>query len=318
MKDYILSLIIPCYNVEDFIVDCVNSVILNIPPSLMPKVEIIIVNDGSTDNTLNILREITQAYTNIFIINKSNSGLSAARNDALDIAHGKYISFLDSDDVWLDKITDVLIQLEFIESDIIEFNSVRFNSYNDINKNKPIYRYLKKRKNLTHKKYKQVVFQNSQWMVWSRIYHKRTIGSLRFPEGVNYEDILFTSECYEKADNIFTMDVVGVGYRYVESSITSNPTIKELQSMRWLLTYCEGKFRELNDVNSYLLLANTYLCYSNIVFHVGSNFEDNYGVFIRNILLNDERYSLLPLMKKFKIKNYKTFTFMKKLIRNGH
>lgn len=90
--EYDISVIIPCYNVENYINECVDSV-LNQKGNL--KIEVICVNDGSTDNTLKLLKEYGDK---IKVIDKPNGGAAAARNTALDEAKGKYIFFLDSDD----------------------------------------------------------------------------------------------------------------------------------------------------------------------------------------------------------------------------
>ncbi len=90
----LVSVVIPAYNAEKTIEDCVNS-ILN---QTYNNFELIIVNDGSTDNTLELCEKIAQLDNRITIINKDNQGVSAARNDGIDKASGKYLLFVDSDD----------------------------------------------------------------------------------------------------------------------------------------------------------------------------------------------------------------------------
>lgn len=87
-----ISFIIPCYNAANFIEKCINSIYLNSP------YEIIAINDGSTDNTLQILKEIADKNKSLKIITKSNEGVLAARRDGWRIAKGKYICFVDADD----------------------------------------------------------------------------------------------------------------------------------------------------------------------------------------------------------------------------
>ena len=89
-----VSVIIPVYNVEKYLVDCLESVI----QQSMREIEIICVNDGSTDSSYDILSEYADKDPRILILNKENKGLSAARNTGLRKASGKYILFLDSDD----------------------------------------------------------------------------------------------------------------------------------------------------------------------------------------------------------------------------
>lgn len=92
-----ISVIIPVYNVEMYLEQCVNSVM----NQTLDDIEIICVNDGSTDNSLHILKELATKDKRLKIINQENLGLSEARNRGIKEAIGKYISFIDSDD-WID------------------------------------------------------------------------------------------------------------------------------------------------------------------------------------------------------------------------
>ena len=83
-----LSIIIPCYNVEKFIIPLLESLLKQ---SNGTSIEIICVNDGSTDNTLNCLKSLATGNNNLHIINQENSGPASARNSGLDIAKGEYI-----------------------------------------------------------------------------------------------------------------------------------------------------------------------------------------------------------------------------------
>ena len=94
MHEPLVSIIIPAYNVASSIVKCLNSVYAK----KKKKIEVIVVNDGSTDATLKLLRELHNEHNDLCIINQDNRGLSGARNAGLDYASGDYIFFLDSDD----------------------------------------------------------------------------------------------------------------------------------------------------------------------------------------------------------------------------
>lgn len=92
-----VTIIIPVYNVEKYLEKCLNSVICQ----TLKDIEIICVNDGSTDNSQQILKEYAQKDERIKIVDKKNGGLSSARNAGLDAATGEYCYFLDSDD-WIE------------------------------------------------------------------------------------------------------------------------------------------------------------------------------------------------------------------------
>lgn len=93
--DIFLSIIIPCYNVGTYLNHCINSLVKQDKSISM---EFIFINDGSTDQTLQLLNEFTVKDLRVVVIDKLNGGVSAARNDALKIAKGKYIYFVDGDD----------------------------------------------------------------------------------------------------------------------------------------------------------------------------------------------------------------------------
>ena len=103
-----LSIIIPMYNVSLYVEKCVRSCLRqDIPYS---EYEIILVNDGSTDNTLDIVQSIAREYPNIHIVDQENAGLSIARNVGLSKAAGEYVWFIDSDDWIEDNILSVVLE----------------------------------------------------------------------------------------------------------------------------------------------------------------------------------------------------------------
>ena len=93
-----ISIIIPMYNAKEYIARCLESVI----NQSFNNIEIIIVNDGSTDKSLEICRKYAEVDERIVILNKENNGVSVARNQGMNVATGEYIMFVDSDD-WIDE-----------------------------------------------------------------------------------------------------------------------------------------------------------------------------------------------------------------------
>jgi glycosyltransferase involved in cell wall biosynthesis len=108
-----ISVIVPVYNTERYLSSCIDSVI----NQAYSNIEVILVNDGSTDRSGNICDEYSQFDNRIKVIHQKNSGASTARNKGLDVATGDYIMFLDSDDYWvnscLEKIVDKLKKNKF-------------------------------------------------------------------------------------------------------------------------------------------------------------------------------------------------------------
>ena len=124
MKNIKISVIIPVYNVEKYIIECIESII----NQTFKDIEIIVVNDGSKDNSIKIVEEYL-SDKRLKIINKENRGLSSARNKGMKIARGEYIYFIDSDDFINEDVLEVLYKnLESERFDIIFSN---FSFYND-------------------------------------------------------------------------------------------------------------------------------------------------------------------------------------------
>lgn len=113
MREPLISIIIPVYNAEEFLEGCLDSIV----NQTYKNVEILCVNDGSTDGTLEILQEYAQNDDRVKIFNKSNEGASKARNYALEHANGEYIMFVDSDD-WIDEETCEIAVDAIINKDV--------------------------------------------------------------------------------------------------------------------------------------------------------------------------------------------------------
>lgn len=118
-----ISLIVPVYNVKDYLERCVKSILESCGSLFMDKVEIILVNDGSTDGSGDLCERIKSQYQNrICVIHKENGGLSSARNAGLDHANGQYAFFVDSDDwIEMDTIPRLMEQIDIANPDIVKF-----------------------------------------------------------------------------------------------------------------------------------------------------------------------------------------------------
>ena len=115
-----VSIVIPVYNVEKYLKQCLESVV----NQTLDKIEVICINDGSTDNSLNILKEYEKKYNNIIIIDQENKGPGFARNIGMKRASGKYIYFLDSDDyIELNAMEICFKECEINKLDFITFDS---------------------------------------------------------------------------------------------------------------------------------------------------------------------------------------------------
>ena len=118
-----ISIIIPVYNSRKYLHDCLYSIYEEKP--FLKNFEVIAVNDGSTDNSLNILKQYAEKYPNIIVINnKKNEGQSVARNTAISKARGEYLMFVDSDDtIEKSSLKKLLKQANVLQTDVIGYNA---------------------------------------------------------------------------------------------------------------------------------------------------------------------------------------------------
>lgn len=107
--DIFLSYIVPCYNVEKYLPRCIESLKKQFIPGF--GIEIIMVNDGSSDNSLALLQEFAESDSRVVVINQANQGVSASRNAGLQVAKGKYVFFLDSDDWLIEDASQILYEV---------------------------------------------------------------------------------------------------------------------------------------------------------------------------------------------------------------
>lgn len=117
MKEILISIIIPIYNIENYISECVNSIL----EQTFKEYEIILVDDGSTDNSPQICDELAKENESIHVIHKENGGLSDARNAGINSAQGKYLMFVDGDDFLYDNMCLEKIEKELGASDILQY-----------------------------------------------------------------------------------------------------------------------------------------------------------------------------------------------------
>lgn len=171
-----ISVIVPVYNVEKYLRRCLDSLV----NQTLSDYEVILVNDGSTDSSQEIIDEYVSKYPIIKAYKKENGGMSSARNMALDYASGEYIAFVDSDDYvevfFLEKLYE---KAKNTESDVVICD------YYGINEKEK--RYMKCHMNMSPED--KIEFLLSPPMVWSKLVKKEIMDKVRFTEGIFYEDL---------------------------------------------------------------------------------------------------------------------------------
>ena len=201
-----VSIILPVYNVEKYLEDCIESAV----NQTLDEIEIIAVNDGSTDNSLDILVSYSNKYPNIKIVNQDNKGLSGARNSGLKIAKGEYIYFLDSDDYIDTNSMEYCYSLsKSYDLDIITFDADVFLD-GGYNLNPLSGNYDRKNKLNSHvmsgEEFYNYSKQNRGYRppVWLNFYKRKFLenNNLYFYEGIIHEDELFNFKAFLLADKV--------------------------------------------------------------------------------------------------------------------
>ncbi len=213
MSNKLVSVIIPIYNVEDYIQKCVISVV----QQSYSNIEIICVNDGSEDNSISKLREIEDSR--IIIINKKNGGLSDARNYGIDNCNGEYIYLLDADD-YIDK--------ECIEKMVYEMNNnnadIVMSDYKMITENDEPFSIIRKKRlqNIVesgpgiYERYFGYTVLNT---AWGKLYKKDCFIDVRYPVGKLHEDEYVTYKLICSANKVVSINDEFYYYRLRNNSI---------------------------------------------------------------------------------------------------
>lgn len=215
--NYQLSIIIPAYNCEEYLEKCINSVLSQ---KLKYTYEIIVVNDGSTDDTTKVLAQYRNE-NNIHIIEQENKGFSGARNTGINFATGRYLMFLDSDDEMLMNGIEALLDRAFkYDADIVE-GGFRWIYSNGNYIDKP-----------SSNKVKEISMPLGilEGYFWGKVYKREIFDGIRLPEGYWFEDSLNAHVLFWKSKKCILIPELVYGYYMNENGITHTAS-KKLKSI---------------------------------------------------------------------------------------
>ena len=310
MNESLISIIMPVYNTGKYLERCLNSIINQTHKNW----ELIAVNDGSTDNSSEILRSYAQKDNRIIVLEQENQGQSVARNKALDIVKGEYICFVDSDD-WVE--TDYL---EELYKAIIKANSeiaICSFYYTTDKAQKLGYKFRSDLIPLCEYKSKLIKDQIKSYL-WSCIFKKKLFEGLRFKASVILEDFILFNKILEKlSTNIGVADKPLYHYFLREDSSTRNENLKrdidyfEAFKMRYELSYIskEEKAYCLSFmIRKFMSICKYDGCEAEIV-------KINYlkAIDSSNILLLKKALKLIPKVQFLKYKLARCFPIIFKI-----
>lgn len=261
-----LSVIVPVYNVKDYIGQCINSIV----NQSIDSMEIIVVDDGSTDSSIEVVEQIKDSR--IKIIRKLNGGLSSARNEGLKVAKGKYVYFIDSDDyIAFDTALEEMYNIGVNENaDIIVGNAIRYYS------TEKQYEFMRDKEI-----FKRICMKSDEFLiksletysmysaVWFNMYKTTLLkdNKLFFKEGFFHEDEDFTPRVFLRASNISIYPKNIYIYRFREESIMGRKSEKHGHDIINICVGLEEEFKKikneklkalLSDRTVELLLATSY------------------------------------------------------------
>lgn len=262
-----ISIIIPVYNAEKYLEMTLNSV----RTQTFTDYEVICMNDGSTDKSLQILEKFAKQDNRFKIYSQSNAGGSVARNNALKKATGKYIAFLDNDDVYHPNYLERLYEnIEKYGADVSCCSYIRFEGDGNykFNERENTEKHLFVSENPFIDKFRRK--KKVETLMWTKLYKKELLEDIKFSEKLPaINDILFNIEVLLKAKKLVQIKEKLIAYRIIPTSQTMKKlTLNRLEEYRNLAI-------ELKQ------LSKRYEKYNNIIEKITANYI--YGMYVTEV-----------------------------------
>ena len=260
-----ISIIVPVYNVEEYLEECLTS----IQNQTFTDIEVILVNDGSSDRSKEICERYCQQDSRFKLINQKNQGLSAARNRGVIESIGEYIMFVDSDDVVKENIVEVLLSYMKEDVDLVECNLTQ--NKEELQKNKPIRVVFEG--NSPESIIKCLAFKEVKFCAFTKLYRREIVEKVPFLEGIIYEDIYTGMNYLKYIRKMVAVDLKGYYYRVRPNSImTTSFNKKNLD----IITVGNKLIESFQD-DAYLL---PYIAY--FIFYIGLSHYQRDGITKKN------------------------------------
>lgn len=222
-----ISIIIPVYNVQEYLKECLDSVV----NQTIQSKEIIIINDGSTDKSLEIIEDYKNKYSFINVINQENKGISATRNIGVSVATGEYIAFVDSDD-FIEK--DMFEQMYNVakkeNSDVVICNYKIYNEQAETVEMKE----ADSTENIDNiEGLRRFLLNDIKAYLWNKIYKRELFNkyNIQFPDFILCEDTPVVFSLFAKSNKITLLDSSLYYYRQRQVSLTKNFSIRAIENI---------------------------------------------------------------------------------------
>ena len=298
-----ISIIVPVYNTEKYLEQCLGSLLAQ----TYKDIEIICVNDGSNDNSKNILEHYNKLDNRIIVINQENLGQSTARNKGIENATGDWITFVDSDDwVKVDCYEEFFKALNEKEFDIFMFNGVSFNEKEQdlaLNEFFSIKNWCKKSGEICSFKDCKNPFEGNL-SVYNKIYKKELLNKLhlRFEKFSIMEDELFWLNAFLGTDSVYLCDEIFYFYRQQDNS-----TLHTLKDNAFDIFDVFKKVRSLLveyecfDYSKYAFLQHKFRQYAFFFSIIPNEFREDFYSKVKKDLMQDKDFdeNIIRRLKDF-------------------
>lgn len=305
MQD-LITVVVPVYNVSNYLDRCMDSLLAQTYQNL----DIILVNDGSTDNSGELCDTYAKKDARIRVVHKDNGGLSSARNVGISMALGKYIGFVDSDDWVTEDMFEYLHGLLTGNcADVAVSNLVRCKSVSDANK------IMKSHKESSIKTYSQEEYikkfmkidsQTIEYYAWNKLYKKELLTSKQYPDGKTAEDVLGTFKALLNANRIVQSNKVTYFYYVNPTSITASFSEKKANDLLYVWDEVVKLSKDNELYHSWAILNRARIDFT-ILFQIAV--AKNYMKLIR-----DEEF-VYSIINRLKVNKYKLLSMNLSLLR---
>jgi len=307
-----LSIIIPVYNVEKYIRPCMESIFRQGLDE--DDYEVIIVNDGTPDKSMEVIEDIIAAHTNITVINQKNLSLSVARNNGIAAAKGEYILMPDSDDLLIENSLKPLLdkaletKADLVVADFLEMGDKEIDNLKEI----PQKDFQVKEK--TGYELFMEDLNPRQCYVWRTLYRRAFITGekLTFVPGIRYQDVPFTHEAYLKAGKCLRTHWLLNIYRKGHESATYSFSVQKSKHLcKAMKETWELRFLEQNTpATRHKIEDDVYISFKTLILLIAYSFHDNST---RMEILNHLKQQIPDLTFKNGIKQRVTSWFYKQM-----
>lgn len=319
----VVSVIVPIYNAENFIYRCVNSILMQ----TLKELQIILINDGSTDNTKKIIEQFADQDSRIVLINQINSGVSVARNKGLEMAHGEFVAFVDADD-WIESnmLEDLYRHANMNHSDLTICNVIVYESntipYRRLEFSDGNYS-LNQSRDYFFRELMSFKYDNANW---NKLYRNSIIKKNKLNFSVQmtlWEDLLFNLQYSIWAEKVTFVDKSLYNYSIHGEGLSSGSCLKMIVQFNLLysefVTYCKKvgnahildrfKFEMVRMANFGLINQIEYLTMKE-----NENVWNRIFIYQWNLKLLDQNVFQTPLLNKSKWINFKSYLLSHRIV----